>query len=139
MPIKRPRLTQYSANAGTTNPNDSTAYYFGSQNLQLTTAASANRIHILKGGRIRAAIVNAYTGVTGSAENVIWYLRKNNTTDYQIDAGHSMNVENQLWVNYNLDIPVIAGDYIIFKCTTPAWAANPTSINFNGRFLVESP
>jgi hypothetical protein len=63
-------------------------------------------------------------------------IRLNNTTDYAL-ATVQMNAANVLLANYALDIPVVAGDYILLKITTPAWVTNPTGCFIGGSILIE--
>jgi len=119
------------------NPSDSSTYYIGSiPNQPWASAATLNRVYIPRAGQIRAAALNIQNTVNGSAEDVVCVFRLNNTTDYAF-ATVSMNAANVLLANYALDIPVIAGDYILLKITTPAWVTNPTGCFIGGSILIE--
>jgi hypothetical protein len=119
------------------NPADSTSYYIGSiPNQPWAGAATLNRVYIPRAGWIRAAAFNIQNTVNGTDEDVVCVIRLNNTTDYAL-ATVQMNAANVLLANYALDIPVVAGDYILLKITTPAWVTNPTGCFIGGSILIE--
>lgn len=121
---------------GSTNPLDSTTYYFGNSSLTWTTTAAASRILVPVKGVIREIYIFIYC-TAGTAENCTFYLRKNNTSDTEIDTVTLDSTAVDL-INTNINVAVNAGDYLEIKITTPAWVGNPTGVYVAGIIIVES-
>ena len=136
MGYSRPRIFVLNGSSSTSNPSDSSVYYFGSLVIGLDVGADNSRIYMPFSGVIRRAIAHC-TCAAGSAEDVPMVIRKNNTTDYAIDT-QTLAVAVRLFSNYSLNIPVAQGDYVNFKISTPAWATNPTSIRFGWQLVIET-
>ena len=136
MGYKTPFAYTIEFRTSNSSPADSTDYYIGSINSLLSTSANIFRHIIPKTGRITAVVLNAYSGNNPTAENVVFAIRKNNTTDYPVKtialAGGTVTV-----ANYSLDIPVTEGDTIELKMSTPAWVTNPTSFQIGGLAFIE--
>ena len=139
MPYKSPKV--YTLNIRAIHLIDeiriSTDYFFGNAGLAWSTSANLAKIWIPKSGTIRAVQAWFYAMGSGTAEDVIVVIRKNNTTDYAFLATLHLNAASVLGSSYTLNIPVAAGDYIEFKVTTPAWVTNPTAISTSGNVLIE--
>jgi hypothetical protein len=134
----KPDCVIYSTFFLSSTPLDSTVYYFGNSTRTLDTANDYSRIYILKDGIIRAAsIFIVSTAATGTNENIIIAIRKNDTTDYTFSTV-GLAVPKRVFSNYILNIPVLAGEFIEFKMTTPAWVTNPDGMRGAGHILIES-
>ena len=117
------------------NPVDATIYYTGDseQTLSWGTTAAARRFYFAGSCELIAAslIINV-TGTVGSAETSTLAIRKNNTTDFTIQTGITMNTANNYIQATGLSgASFVSGDYFELKWTTPTWATNPTNVRFN--------
>lgn len=118
------------------SPADSTTYYFGVwDGLTPHTASETRRIYVMQTGIITAVSL-FFTGTAGSSETSTLWIRKNNTTDYTVTT--TLNLSSAIYNAFvtGLSIPITAGDYIVFKWTTPAWATNPTNFYGNAKALL---
>jgi hypothetical protein len=124
---------------GTTTPLDATTYYVGNSTASASITATNRSIYILRSGTITAAVATCLASTTaGSNENWTVYIRKNNTTDYEIaTVGANTTIRN--WVNTGLNISVSAGDFIEIKHVTPTWATDPVAIFWSGYIYVRTP
>jgi hypothetical protein len=119
-----------------TSPLDSTTYYFGGTNNAWTTTTTRSRVYIPQSGIIR--IINYFfTCTSGTNENLEFYIRINGTTDYAVDTAFPISANEVVVSNYNLAIPVQAGDYLEIKVVTPAWVTNPTGILGGGHIIIQ--
>lgn len=113
-----------------TTPVDATTYYFG---CLPSLAMSTSRLSQFT---IPTAITLDYWSltirVTGtpSNENVSYYVRVNDTTDYTItttiDLTTAVTDEVYSYGTFSSPISLNAGDKITIKMVTPTWATNPT-------------
>ena len=137
MGYRSPYVYTLAIKLGSTAPADSLTYYGG---VHLIAWSDLNRnlvrLYIPKTGRIVGVQLHLKCAAAGTAENVIFALRLNDTTDYPI-ATISMNSTSNLVQNLNLNISVVSGDYVELKMTTPAWVTNPTTCYTGGHILIE--
>lgn len=121
-----------------TNPVDSTTYYLGNRTADsLNTTADYQRLYIPVNGCIRACELYVIaTATVGTAEDWTWVIRLNNATDYTFYTLGAAEAKRRFY-NYNLNIPVSAGDYIELKTTTPAWVTNPEGVRCMAFVLVQ--
>jgi hypothetical protein len=122
----------------TFDPADSITYYFGARvGTFPSTAATYFRAYIPKSGQIRTGIIcQIATSATGTNENIVMSIRKNDTTDYTFaTVGQASNT--RIFQNLSLSIPVVAGDYIEIKMDCPAWATNPQGVCAFGFLYIE--
>lgn len=124
------------------NPVDSSYYYFGFCGMMWAQGPSGGingvrRCYITKSGVISGLIGTFYQGLGASAESSSIYIRLNNTTDYLVSNSVLNNVVVSVYQNFNLNIPVSAGDYVEIKWETPAWATNPTGVYGNASISID--
>jgi hypothetical protein len=126
-----------NAECGTFSPADSSNYYFGAfGSLAPTGTAVTRAIYIQRAGIITGAYVAILnTGTAGTTEAAAFYLRKNNTTDTLL-ASMSTNAAFNV-TSAAISVTMAVGDYLEIKVVTPAWATNPTNLNFRVQLLVE--
>lgn len=117
------------------SPADSTTYYFGVWDGLTPGTGSDRRIYVMQTGTITAVSV-FFNGAAGSSETSTLWIRKNNTTDYTVTTTLDFSSAKYNAFVTGLSIPVTAGDYIVFKWTTPAWTTNPTSLFADIRALL---
>lgn len=118
------------------SPADSTTYYFGVwDGLTPHTASDTRRIYVMQTGIITAVSL-FFTGTAGSSETSTLWIRKNDTTDYTVTTTLNLSFAKYNAFVTGLSIPITAGDYIVFKWTTPAWATNPTYFYGNAKALL---
>lgn len=124
--------------SGIIAPVDSTTYYLGCMaSTSLTATVLSYSAVIPYSGRIRAGNLLMRSNTTiGTNEDIIVTIRKNDTTDYAFSTV-GLATANRLFSNYNLDIPVSAGDFIDIKIVTPAWVTNPDGCRFGGYLFIE--
>lgn len=120
----------FTDNGGGITPLDSTTYYVGATQLAVTTTENTiRRFHFAKACTIVGCEVTIKNlGVAGTSESSIVFIRLNNTTNYNISTTMVTTVQSPA-VNFtnsdSLNIPIVAGDFIIPGWTTPAWVTNP--------------
>ena len=120
------------------SPADSTTYYFGSAwPIALTSTFADKRIYVPKAGTLRAVFVHINVSATlGSAEDVSHFIRINDTTDVTLTS-MDYNAANVDAATTGLSTALAAGDYVVLKITTPAWATNPTNVRMDGYLYIE--
>ena len=133
-PVSGYALNVQAASQSTTT--DSQTLFWGSMLVAPSTTAARWRVYIPKAGTIKAAYIYSYAGTAGSNEAWVMYVRKNNTTDYQI-ASLGVATNDRVWSNNALNIPVVAGDYIEIKEVQPAWGTNPATVTRAGQIYIE--
>lgn len=114
---------------------DSTTYFVCTTNLRSTFSEAQIRIPVT--GTITSFWVKvSRTAATGSAEDVTYYLRLNDTTDYGsiVDQWDAQFTDV---ASTGLSIAVTAGDYIALKVVTPAWVTNPTNAVIQWYAVIE--
>lgn len=121
------------------SPNDSTTYYFGVPFSKAPgTDESLFRVHIPKSGTVTKIYLQISNGGTlGSSEQFTISFRLNNATDTVILTTATTNNTVSYVNNTALSIPVLAGDFFSIKLVTPAWATNPTNVQFNAIVYVK--
>jgi|WetSurMetagenome_2_1015567.scaffolds.fasta_scaffold00157_41 hypothetical protein len=120
----------------TSSPADTTPFYFGTKPAAITTTAGQNKIYIRKAGTLKIAEIYTYSGTAGTAEAVSMYVRVNNTTDYLIST-LSVSVNERIFTNLSLSIPLAVGDYFEIKGIPPIWATNPLTFIAGGYVYIE--
>ena len=125
----------------TSNPTQSQTIYLGQLPAAPTTTAATRKIYIRHGGTIKIANIYSYasTQAGSSAATWSWYIRLNNTTDYLIQAV-SLGTAERIRANSNLNIPVVAGDYVEIKFVNPAWgwwASIPQGVTFGWYIYIQ--
>lgn len=119
-------------------PADASTYYFGAiPTVAPSLTAAANRLYIPFAGIIRAANIYIRCGVAGTSENFSVWVRLNNTTDYLITSTMDVSVASPIALNSAMNIPVVAGDYVEIKMTTPTWVTNPTSVMCRSSLFIQ--
>jgi hypothetical protein len=93
-------------------------------------------MYILAGGRIRRFSMYVYCSTPSSAEDIAISVRLNNTTDYVVTTTAHFNADKNSFA-FDLNIPVVAGDYVEIKMVTPAFATNPLGVSLSGSLLIE--
>jgi hypothetical protein len=128
-----------------TNMADSTTYQFGVGGLNMGTS-NAQAIRIPKSGFVK--YVQLSFGCTaGTAEDVLVYLRKNDTTDYTLSTALKLDAATRvILVNDPKDTAtgvaacyVSTSDYLQIKLVAPAWVTNPTAVTCYGFITVQEP
>ena len=139
MPMKRARLLSLPHGCVATSPNVSTTYYFGITSAPMVTTTGIRRMYIPKQGIIRIAeIWSDSTLLAGSNESWTMQIRLNGTTNYTIASTATAN-EFRSWLNYNMNIPVVPGDYVELRTATPNWATPPQGVTCSGCIVIEVP
>jgi PKD repeat protein len=120
----------------TSSPIDAQTVYFGNLPKVPVTAAATSKIYIPRSGTINRVFINAYSGTAGTGEAWSLYIRKNNAPDTLIKTISSSSNE-RLFVSTNLNLPVVAGDYIEIKGVQPTWVTNPLTTIYGGYVFVD--
>jgi hypothetical protein len=114
------------------SPADGAIFYGGMPlNIESTTA-------ILKAITVYepSIIIAAYyiwvaSGVAGSAQDISFYIRVNNTADHLIATiGNTSSFKK--FENQSLSISLAANDYFEIKVVCPTWTTNPSNVTCNG-------
>lgn len=123
------------------NPADSTTYYAGlpiASGYGIQGTHDIARIPVVKTGTIKAVTIRVIVdSITATSENVAISLRLNNTTDTSLTATSQWTARVVDHLVTGLSIAVTAGDFIIIKIVTPAWATNPTDVSIAGDIYIE--
>lgn len=93
-------------------------------------------MYIPKAGVIKAAYIYCNAGTAGTAEAWPANVRLNNATDTLVQSLALSNV-NRAWANTNLNVAVVAGDYVEIKLVNPTWATNPANVRFAATIYIE--
>lgn len=128
----------YGYGAAAQSPADSTTYYFGAPcamqaaTAQLTTTSARRRFYFPSAGTITKAYITVVNegGTAGTSETSTLSLRLNDTTDTTLSSSIVTNATGA-FNNTGISIAIAAGDYVECKWVTPAWATNPTNIQFS--------
>lgn len=120
----------------TSSPADGATVYFGNMPKAPTTTAGANKIYIRDTCVIKRAEIYTFSGTAGTGEAWSLYIRKNNATDTLIQTV-SLATNERIFSNTNLNISMVAGDYIELKWVNPTWATNPLTTIAGGYLYIE--
>lgn len=104
---------------------DSTTYYAAASNFRTTFSEASVRVPI-SGTIIGYWVRVTRTAATGSSEDVNYYIRVNDSTDYGSTVDQWDAQFTEVWSG-SLSVSVSAGDMLALKIVTPAWATNPTN------------
>lgn len=120
------------------SPADSTTYYIGSAPTNaLTSTFTDQRLYVPKSGTLKSVFVRVRVGGTlGSGESVTHAIRINDTTDVSLNS-MTYAAATQSDVTTGLSQAVSAGDYVVLKLVTPAWATNPTTVTWMAQLFIE--
>jgi hypothetical protein len=121
-----------------TSMADSTSFYFGQHaRMGVVTTSSTYKVYIPKAGVIRAANIYCGLGTKSSNENFTVAIRLNDTTDYTVTTTADLSPAFHININNtSLNIPVVAGDYICIKITTPAWGTDPANLRWCANLFI---
>lgn len=127
-----------AASVVTFSPANATTYYWGAiNNIGLATATLLRKVIIPKAGIIRVATLFSHIATSfGTTEQSSMWIRLNNTTDYLISSTLDFSA-NIAITTEGLNIPVVAGDFLEIKWTTPTWATPPVAVRFNSNIFVD--
>lgn len=122
------------------NPVDATTYYmFDGGGGWITTNTTAQTKFLVPTSCTMTAVY-AHTSIIstlGSAQNVSFYIRVNDTTDYTVSTTWQWTANTNPINVTGLSVSLVAGDYIQFKIVTPTWTTNPTNVSFCGSVLFQ--
>ena len=111
------------------NPLDSTTYWLATTlNTAPSIATNGNRRHQIP-VTTSDFTLNVGIAANGSTEAVTWTIRNHTqSTEANFSPTHSWTASGQANAWYGTaTLSCDAGDFIEIKCTTPAWATNPTT------------
>ena len=111
----------------------STAYYFGLPGAGVATNAAQRRVYIPYAGTIKEIYLYVRTTNGTSGESWTMSLRLNNTSNTTI-ATTATTSTDKVFLNSNLNVSVVAGDY--FEITTTAPATAPGVSNLYGTLII---
>jgi hypothetical protein len=124
--------------AASYNPADAGTKFIGSLSAQSPRDfATQPAIRVPVAGTVVGWWVKSFVNSVGSNENVNFYLRLNDTTDFgnitdQWDTGYTDVASGALTQ------AVSAGDSLVVKVVAPTWpTTNPTSVNVQGWILIQ--
>lgn len=120
--------TQINISNGTTNTTSSTTYYIYDNGFTGNIGITAIMIPVTC---TLDKVYGYVTCGTGSAENVTFSVRLNNTTDTTISSTWQWNVSPSPVNATGLGISLSAGDYINLKVVTPSWTSAPTAVGIS--------
>lgn len=134
--------TLQASTASSISPADATTYFFGQVNgntpgLNPYGSGSNNRMYITRAGNITKCYGTISSNSDGSSETSSLYIRLNNTTDYLVSNSIVNNIYQCHYSKTDLNIAVVAGDYVIMKWAAPTWVTNPTLVGAHSIINVE--
>lgn len=135
--MKQKHLITIPFGHASANPLDGETVYFGCMNATgITTTAAYRRVYVPCKCILRKIIFyEISTGDTGTNEDWVASIRKNNTTDYSIATVGVAGI--RVFSNYLMSAPFDAGDYFEIKLVNPTWVTNPTGSICYGVALFE--
>lgn len=121
--------TQIQINQGTSNPSDAITYYM--KNLSVwATGLGSSAIYIPFACTLTNVYAKVTVAVTGTSENVAFYIRVNDTTDNAVTTTWQWTAASNAVSATSFGLSLSAGDYINLKVVTPTWVTNPTGAGF---------
>lgn len=128
----------YSVNCQGLTPADSTQYFLEQSTTSLLTSSSMRtRRYIARSGTLTKVYGGFSCGGVGTSESVTIGIRLNNTTDINVSTSVNMSASPGTFSNTGLSTAVVAGDFIDFTMTTPAWVTNPTNVIINMTAIIQ--
>ncbi|MBN1186552.1 MAG: hypothetical protein JXB49_30025 [Bacteroidales bacterium] len=123
---------------GAQAPGDSTNYCLGrNAAFFFATEGEYHKIFIPYDGTIVKAGLDWYAVTAGSGENISVQLRKNYTSNTLIETiGDTNNAK--YFNNDNVNLSVVAGDFVTFRLDCPEWATNPANVHLRWWFILEA-
>jgi len=124
--------------AGSLNPVDGFVGYYGIDwTAGLNTEYTNAVITIPQSGTVKKfQVFIAVAGTLGSSENVQFFLRLNNTTDFGV-INTTFDWKARLTNNVSINQAVTAGDTISIKLVCPTWVTNPTTCRLGYVIYIE--
>jgi len=135
MGYRQPVYVVVELHASSSDPADSSTYYFGNPITVLSATATARKTYFPINGTVRHCEMCIACDNAPTAEDTTWVLRLNDTTDYPIKVGAVVNAVN--YTITGLNIPINPGDFFNIKLSTPAWVTNPTGMRQHFALYVE--
>jgi hypothetical protein len=118
----------------TSSPTDGQTVYFGNRPIAPSTTAGTNKIFVPKTGTISRVEVYCYSGTAGTAES--WNMNVGVNGSYTFVAQVSNALNERIFRNASLSVPVTAGQYIEMQGVQPTWATNPATTIYGGYVYV---
>ncbi len=132
---------QYTLTIGGSSfsPADATTYYAGwPLALAPTTTANIRRVLVPQPGSVRTVCFSfANNSILGTAETSSVFLRLNNATDTTLSTAVTNDVMPTTYCTTGLAVPVVVGDSLELKWTTPTWATNPSNLHITGVVYIQ--
>jgi hypothetical protein len=116
--------------AATYNPVDGQTTFWGATPSEPPdTTAAQHRVYIRRTSVLKSIRIYWHAwSVAGSNNDISWYIRVNDTTDYLVQTIGSTGAA-KLPSATGLDISLAAGDYFEIKVVQPTWTTNPTGVH----------
>ncbi len=113
------------------DPADSTTYYFLIRFEQNTVSSTTNIRYYLTNTVTINRVYGAFgvSGTLGSAQNCTFFIRKNDTTNTNVTTSLQLTATSNSFNATGLGISLVAGDFITFGFTGPAWTTNPLGVS----------
>lgn len=118
----------------TSSPTDAQTVYFGNMPKAPVTAAGTSKVFIPRDGTISRVEVYCYSGTAGTAES--WTMSIGVNASYTTVATVTNALNERIFRNASLSIPVTAGQYIEMRGVQPTWATNPATTIYGGYVYV---
>lgn len=81
-----------------------------------------------------SAYIGSFSAVTaGSAEAWDMFVRVNGVDT--LISSVAVSATRRTWLNGTMSVPLVQGDSLVIKFTTPTWATNPSATIFSGVLL----
>lgn len=112
-------------------PTSGTTRFISNVAREPASVSGENNIYFAESGSITLAEIIMFSTIAGSAENISFSIRLNNTTDYLIQTvGTSATIRR--FTNSAMSVPIVAGDYVEIKVVFPTWLTVPTAMLLSG-------
>lgn len=120
-------------------PVDNASYFFAgfTANTSPTSSGNGGLFYAPFAGVIKwADVYTNSNGAAGTSENISFYIRVNNTTDYLIGTvGLASGIRR--YTNHAMNVTLAENDYFEVKMLCPTWATNPSNVRIMGTITME--
>lgn len=119
-------------------PDSTTSYLANGFSMQNNTVSSnQSKYFIPKAATLKAVYgFTVVNGVLASGESSSLTIRLNNSTNTLVSSSILFSSASNTFSNNALSLSLIAGDFIEFTFTTPAWVTNPTFVSISFTALL---
>jgi PKD repeat protein len=121
----------------TTSPANSVTNYMGFRPIVPSTTQSTNKFLVPSGGNVTRVDIYDYSGTAGSNEAWSYYIQDNSGDDSLIST-LSVAMNERIFTNTAVDVPLHHGDFFEWKRVNPTWVTRPQTNIVGGTAFVDT-